>query len=294
MNQGYIYALLAYGLWGIAPVYFKALVHIGPVEIVANRVFWSVILILVMITVLQKWQRVRTVIRQPRHLFTLALTTLLIATNWLIFVYAIANNRMLEASLGYYINPLVSLFLGYVILQERHSKVKWIAVVLAFVGVNIQVISLGYLPWISLVLAVSFALYGLLHKQTPTDSLTSLFLETSFLMPLAALYIFGFIDRNIESFDRPSSDLILLILAGPITTAPLLFFSGAAKRLPLSLLGFFQYIAPSIMFLLAVFVYKEPFSMERLVTFIFIWAALFLFTWDSIKNRKILQHKELT
>lgn len=286
MNKGYLYALLAYGLWGIAPVYFKALTHIGPVEIVANRVFWSVILIFFMISILAKWQRVTAVFRQPRHLFTLALTTLLIATNWLIFVYSIANNRMLEASLGYYINPLVSLFLGYVILKERHSKVKWLAVALAFIGVSIQVISLGYLPWISLVLAVSFGLYGLLHKQTPTDSLTSLFLETSFLLPLALIYITGFIDSEIESFSRSSQDMILLMLAGPITSAPLLFFSGAAKRLPLSLLGFFQYIAPSLMFLLAVFVYKEPFSTERLTTFIFIWTALFLFTWDSLKRRR--------
>ena len=291
MNKGYLYALCAYGLWGIAPVYFKALTHIGPLEIVANRIFWSVILIFFMITLLAKWQRVVTVFRQPRHLITLLFTTLLIATNWLIFIYAIAQNRMLEASLGYYINPLVSLFLGYMILKERHSPMKWLAVVLAFFGVAIQLFSLGYLPWISLVLAVSFALYGLLHKQTPTDSLTSLFLETSFLLPLSLIYIVGFIDSDVDTFHRPANDLLLLMLAGPITSAPLLFFSGAAKRLPLSLLGFFQYIAPSLMFVLAVFVYKEPFSMERLVTFIFIWLALILFTWDSVSKRKPLMHE---
>lgn len=286
MNQGYIYALLAYGLWGFAPIYFKQLTHIGPIEIVANRIFWSVILIFFMITALSKWSKVRAVFQTPRHLFTLLLTTLLIGSNWLLFVYSVTNNRMLEASLGYYINPLVSLFLGYVFLKERHSRVKWFAVALAFVGVCIQVFSLGYLPWISLVLAVTFALYGLLHKQTPTDSLTSLFLETGFLVPLAMLYMFGFMVDDVHTFERPSSDWLWLMLAGPITTAPLLFFSGAAKRLSLSLLGFFQYIAPSLMFLLAVFVYQEQFSSERLITFIFIWTALFIFTWESIRKRK--------
>ncbi|MEO9655650.1 EamA family transporter RarD [Marinomonas sp.] len=285
MNTGYLYALLAFGLWGLTPIYFKYLSHTPPVEMVANRVLWSVILLLILITGMAKWYRVRLLISQPKHLFTLLLTTVLIATNWLVFIWAINDGRMLETSLGYYINPLITVFLGYIFLQEKHSRVKWFAVFLAAIGVALQLFIVGYLPWVSLVLAFSFGFYGLLHKRTPTDSLTSLFLETSLLLPFAMGYLLWLSYQGEGPATRGTSDWLFLILAGPITTAPLLFFSGAAKRLPLSVIGFFQYLSPSMLFVLAIFVYGEPFDPYKLITFIFIWIALAIFSWDSLRRR---------
>ena len=285
MNTGYLYALFAFGLWGLTPIYFKYLSHIPPADMVSNRVLWSAILLFILISAMAKWHKVRLLISQPKHLFTLLLTTLLIATNWLVFIWAINDDRMLETSLGYYINPLITVFLGYIFLQEKHSRVKWFAVCLAAIGVGVQLLIVGYLPWVSLVLAFSFGFYGLLHKRTPTDSLTSLFLETSLLLPFAMGYLFWLGYQGEGPATRPTSDWLLLVLAGPITTAPLLFFSGAAKRLPLSVIGFFQYLSPSMLFVLAIFVYGEPFDPYKFITFIFIWVALAIFSWDSLRRR---------
>ncbi|GAB3481249.1 EamA family transporter RarD [Marinomonas epiphytica] len=281
MNLGYLFALGAFGLWGFTPIYFKTLGHIAPTDIVANRVLWSSLLLTLIISVIAKWEKVVVVIKQPNQLVILLFTTLLIATNWLVFIWAINNDRMLDTSLGYYINPLITLFLGYVFLKERHSPLAWLAIVLAASGVIFQLISLGYLPWISLVLAFSFGFYGLLHKRTSTDSLTSLFIETCLILPFALLYMVWLNSQGEIPAISNSDNWLLLALAGPITTAPLLFFSAAAKRLPLAQIGFFQYLSPSILFLLAVFVYQENYENEKLITFAFIWLALLLFTWDS-------------
>lgn len=285
MNTGYLYALLAFGLWGLTPIYFKYLAQVGAIDMVANRVLWSVLLLTLIISFMTKWHKVRLLISQPKHLFTLLLTTLLIASNWLVFIWAINADRMLETSLGYYINPLITVFLGYVFLQERHSRVTWLAVILASIGVLFQLLIVGYLPWVSLVLALTFGFYGLLHKRTPTDSLTSLFLETALLLPFALGYLIWLTGQGIGPATRATSEWLLLALAGPITTAPLLFFSGAAKRLPLSVIGFFQYLSPSMLFVLAIFVYDEAFDPFKLITFIFIWSALAIFSWDSLRRR---------
>ncbi|MGH1540087.1 MAG: EamA family transporter RarD [Arenicella sp.] len=291
-KTGIIYALAAFSFWGFAPIYFKAIGHINSFEIVANRVLWSVLLLAILITTIKQWPRVRLVFNNPRNLATLLITTALIGVNWSIFIWSVNNDRMLESSLGYYINPLVNVLLGFVFLGECLNRIQWLAVALAVVGVAIQVFSLGYLPWISLSLAFSFGLYGLLHKRTPTDSVTGLFIETLLLAPVSAIYMAWLFHQGTGPAVHTATDWSLLLLAGPVTTLPLLWFSSAAKRLRLTTIGFFQYIGPSIMFLLAVFVYGESLNFDKLLTFIFIWTALLIFSLNAMRESS-LRRKQL-
>lgn len=283
-RDGVIYALGAYGIWGFMVIYFKFVDHIDPFDIVANRVVWSALLLAGIITFLKQWPRVKNAISLRQNRRTLLFTTLLIAFNWLIFVWAVNGERMLEASLGYYINPLVNVLLGFVFLSERLNKAQAIAVLLAVIGVSVQIVAVGQVPWISLALAFSFGLYGLLHKRTPVDGVTALFLETIILLPVAIAYMWWLADQGLGPANRPISDWWLLMLAGPISTTPLLFFTGAAKRLRLTTMGFFQFIAPSIMFLLAILAYGEALSMAKLSTFVFIWLGLAIYTMNATQQ----------
>ncbi|ALO33332.1 chloramphenical resistance permease RarD [Colwellia sp. MT41] len=285
-RNGALSALSAYLLWGFAPIYFKLLNEIEPGEILMHRVIWSALFLLVMIVVMKKWSQLVTVFRQPKILLLLSLSASFLAVNWFLFIWAINNNHLLDASLGYYINPLFNVVLGMIFFHERLRRNQLIAVGLALTGVLVQLVALGTLPMISLALATTFAIYGLIRKKLPVNSFIGLFIESLLMLPIALIYWFFFVESSTSNMALNSSSLnFTLIMAGLVTTAPLLLFTIAAKRLTLSSLGFFQYLGPSIMFLLATFYYQETMKSAELITFIFIWAALALYTLDSLRKR---------
>ncbi|OBT05245.1 chloramphenical resistance permease RarD [Shewanella sp. UCD-FRSSP16_17] len=286
-RKGIALAICAYCLWGIAPLYFKLLSEVSALETLAHRVVWSFIFIIILMQFLGGFSRLTTLLKKPKQLLVLALTSVLIAANWLIFIWAINNDQMLDASLGYFINPLFNVLLGMVFLSERLRKLQWAAVALASIGVLIQLISFGSIPLVSLALAASFGFYGLLRKKVNIDAKTGLLVETAILLPIALGYLALTLDT--ASANMLTNDMTMnltLIAAGIVTTVPLLCFAGAAMRIPLSMLGFFQYIGPSIMFILAIFLYKEPFDIEKGITFGFIWSALVVFTTDMALQRR--------
>lgn len=282
MQLGIVYALSAYLLWGIAPIYFKYLEFIPVYEVLAHRVIWSVVFTAIVITFMGGWRKARIVLKAPKSILFLTCTSLLITVNWSIFIWAINNGRMLEASLGYFINPLINVLLGLIFLNEALSRLKWIAVSLALLGVVIQVIQVGSLPWISLVLPITFGFYGLLRKKIKIEALIGLFFETLLVLPVALYYLFFVAaGQNANMLNNSWSLNLSLMFAGIVTAMPLLFFAQAALRLKLSTLGFFQYLAPSMMFVMAVSIYGEELSLAKIITFIFIWAGIFLFACEN-------------
>ncbi|GAB6263457.1 EamA family transporter RarD [Photobacterium sp. R1] len=293
-QRGVILALAAYTMWGIAPIYFKQLQSVSPFEIISHRIIWSFFFLAALIFLGRGWGKVRQVLKQPKAVMMLLASSVVIGGNWLIFIWAVNSNYMLDASLGYFINPLLNVLLGMIFLGERLRPLQWLAVAMAAGGVVIQLVHFGSLPWVALVLAGSFGLYGLLRKKVNLDAQTGLFMETSILLPLAMGYVFFLADSPTSDWTQNSMNTnLLLMAAGIVTTLPLLCFTGAATKLKLSTLGFFQYIGPSLMFLLAVFMYGEVFSADKSLTFAFIWLALVLFSYDGItghrRNRKKAQ-----
>jgi chloramphenicol-sensitive protein RarD len=289
VKAGVLFALAAYSIWGIAPIYFKLLVDIPALEIVVHRIIWSVVVLILLVVASGQVSKVTVAIKDKKILAILLISGLLLAVNWLVFIWAVNNDRLLDASLGYYINPLVNIFLGRVFLSERFRILQQVSVVLAIVGVGVLIVSYGQVPWISLVLAASFGVYGLLRKQVGVDSLPGLLIETAMMLPFAITYWIWFAGPISNLFTNTFDTNFLLLFLGIMTTVPLLCFTAAARRIQYSTLGFFQYIGPSIMFLLAVFIYEEPLSIERLITFAFVWGGLLLFSFDSYwyykKNR---------
>jgi len=286
-HSGFINAFSAYLLWGFAPIYFKLLTEINAGEILMHRIIWSSLFLLLMVVIMKKSTLLFSTLRQPKIMANLLLSASFLAVNWFLFIWAVNNDHLLDASLGYYINPLFNVILGMVFFHERLRKYQLIAVVLAAIGVLIQLITLGSLPLISLGLASSFAIYGLLRKKMHVDSFVGLLVESLLMLPIALAYWLFFVDSSTSNMSLNASSLnFTLIMAGLVTTAPLLCFTAAAKRLNLSTLGFFQYLGPSIMFLLATFYYQEQIKSAELVTFIFIWAALALYSFDSLKKLK--------
>lgn len=279
---GGIFAASAYTLWGIAPLYFKNIDFVPALEILLHRIVWSFLLLAVILTVMKQWSSVQAVFQKPKLLAAMLGTALLLAGNWGLFIWAVNNEHMLEASLGYYINPLLNILLGMLFLGERLRKLQWAAVALALTGVLIQLAYFGSLPWVALVLASSFALYGLFRKKLAVEALSGLFVESLLLMPLALLYWWQFADSASANMLQNSFSLNLwLVAAGVVTTVPLLCFIAAARRLQLSTMGFFQYIGPSFMFIFGVFLYNEPLDPSKLVTFAFIWTALLVYSMDA-------------
>ena len=251
-------------------------------EVLCHRVFWAVLLLLAIGWWQDRLADVREVLRQPRTVRLLAASTVLIAVNWLVYIYAVVHGRMLEASLGYYINPLVNVLLGVLVLHERLQRLERVAVALAAAGMSWLAMHLGQPPWISLALAVSFGLYGLVRKVAPVGALTGLTVETLLLLPFALGTLAFKLGTQRAVFLSGDTRLdVLLLLAGPLTAFPLLCFAGAARRLPLSTLGFLQYLSPTLQFLLAVLVYGEPFRRAQAGAFAFIWAALALFAYQN-------------
>lgn len=289
-RQGIFFALAAYFMWGIAPAYFKLIQQVSADEILTHRIIWSFFFMLALITLGRNWPKVRAACQNRKRLLLLAVTALLIGGNWLLFIWAVNNHHMLEASLGYFINPLVNVLLGMLFLGERFRRMQWVAVALAFTGVLVQLWQFGSLPIIGLGLAFSFAFYGLLRKKIAIDAQTGMLIETLWLLPVAAAYLFLFADSPTSHLSaNPWSLNLLLVTAGIVTTVPLLCFTAAATRLRLSTLGFFQYLGPTLMFLLAVTFYGETVGQDKLVTFGFIWAALILFTLDALYTQRKLR-----
>ncbi|HDZ3733572.1 TPA: EamA family transporter RarD [Vibrio harveyi] len=286
-RQGVLLAIGAYTMWGIAPIYFKSIAEVSPLEILSHRVIWSFFLLAALLHFGHHWRSVRDIIKNKTKMMFLVSTAILVGANWLIFIWAVNSNHMLDASLGYYINPLINVLLGMVFLGERLRKLQWFAVVLAACGVLVQLIVFGSVPVVAIALAMSFGFYGLLRKKVSVEAQTGLFIETLVMLPAAAIYLL-FIASSPTSnmLDNPMQLNTLLIAAGVITTLPLLCFTGAATRLKLSTLGFFQYIGPSLMFLLAVLIYGEPFTSDKAITFAFIWGALVVFSFDGLRNNR--------
>lgn len=286
-RTGILLALAAYFIWGIAPAYFKLIQYVPANEILTHRVIWSFFFMIVLISLSHQWRQVRKVAAAPKKIAALALSAVLIGGNWLLFIWAVNNHHMLEASLGYFINPLVNVVLGMVFLGERFRRMQWVAVLMATCGVLIQLWTFGSLPIIALALAFSFAFYGLLRKKIAVDAQTGMLVETLWLLPVAAIWLFGIADSPTSHLDQnPWSLNLLLMAAGVVTTIPLLCFTGAATRLRLSTLGFFQYIGPTLMFLLAVLFYGEVPGMDKMVTFGFIWTALIIFVLDAFYTQR--------
>ncbi|MEO0630683.1 MAG: EamA family transporter RarD [Planctomycetota bacterium] len=287
VRTGVAYALAAYGLWGIFPVYFKWVSHVGADEILAHRIVWSVVFCALLLTWTGRWANVAAIVRSKRAWAALSVSAVLVAINWLCFIYAVVTDRILEASLGYFINPLVSIVLGMVFLGERLRRPQWFAVSLAAIAVVYLTTQEG-LPWIAITVAVTFGLYGLVRKQAKPGPLAGLFFETSLLAPIAIgymLWLWLASDRGLVFATGGWDDRGLLLLAGVITTLPLLYFAAAAKRLPLSVLGFFQYIAPTAQFAAGLF-YGEPFSIDRAIAFTLIWLGIAVFAGEAWRNSK--------
>ncbi|MCH8500646.1 MAG: EamA family transporter RarD [Aliidiomarina sp.] len=286
-RQGVLFALGAYGIWGFAPIYFKSIAFVPAMEILTHRILWAFFFLLALLVASGKIRQIALAFQSPKQLLLLAFAALLIGLNWLLFIWAVANDHILDASLGYYINPLLNVAIGMLFFSERLRRLQLWAIALAVAGVAVQIITFGSVPWIALVLASSFATYGAIRKKLPFDSLTGLFLEVILLLPLMLIYFIGFADSSASNLLENSWKLnSLLIFAGIITTVPLLFFTGAAKRIRYSTLGLFQYIAPSLMFILAVFLYNEPLSTDKLITFVMIWGALALYSFDAMRTHR--------
>lgn len=283
-KSGIFYALTAFTLWAIAPIYFKEMSFVPAQEILAHRIIWSCLIVLVLIVVLRYTKALTTVLQSPKTLVAMLVSTLLIGLNWGTFIWAVQNNQMLSASLGYYINPLISILLGVIFFKEKLDRVRKAAVVLCFCAVVFEVIQFGSLPWIALVLSITFAFYGLVRKKVAVDSFTGMAIETAIMLPFALMYLMWSTSPSANIFDNSASVNWLLFAAGPVTMVPLMCFAAAANRVSMVTLGFFQYIGPTGMFFLAVFLYDEPLSPEKLITFILIWSALAILILDSIRR----------
>ena len=283
VRGGLILGLSAYSLWGFFPVYFKAVKQVPPLEMVSHRVVWSLLFLALLMSGAGEWPAARSALANRRTLLTLACSTILIATNWLVFIHAVGANQLLQSSLGYFISPLVSVVCGYLFLGERLRRLQLVSLLLAVAGVSIQVILFGRIPWIALVLASTFGLYGLVRKTARVEAMAGLTLETIIAAPLALGYLLWLGTRGEGAFLAGSlRDDLLIPLSGVLTALPLIWFAAAARRLKLATIGFLQYITPSLHFLLAVSLYGESFTPIHLVSFLFIWTGLACYSWAAV------------
>ena len=292
MNKGLIQAVGAYTVWGISPVFWKGLSEIPAMYSLAHRMFWTFVVMAIVQTLRRSWPRFKEQNSSNRSRAIVIISSLLIGTNWLVWVWAMNVDRVVEGSLGYFINPLVSVFLGVVFLGESLRRRQWLAVSLAAIGVIWLTISVGSLPWVSLLLAGTFGLYGLskkLTEQTPINGLTSEMLVM--LLPAFVYLLVSTFNGSQTSGETNSLEVILLVASGCFTAAPLLLFANAVKEVPLSVIGLLQFLAPTAQFLLGVLVYDEPFDMMQLVGFIIIWSALIIFVTDNLNSSKSLSNR---
>ncbi len=289
-RSGVWYAILAYGLWGLLPLYWKLLQHVPSIEILAHRIFWSFVFVSILLAVFRRWQVLREVMSNKKSRLYIFFCSLLITCNWFLYIWGINNDHVIETSLGYYINPLLSIVLGVVVLKERLTFWQVISVVLAAIGVVIVTVEFGSFPWLAILLALTFAIYGLGKKMAKADSMVGLALETVIVAPVALIYL-GWIEAaGSGSFGAAGwGTTVLLMGAGVATAMPLLWFAKASNRAPLSTLGFTQYLSPSITLLLGIFLFKETFTAVHAVSFGFIWTGLLLYSASYTKFMQGLQ-----
>ncbi|PPK61118.1 EamA family transporter RarD [Malaciobacter marinus] len=284
---GLLYALSAFLFWGLTPMYYKQITMVPPFEILAHRVVFSVVVLVFLLFISKQFNTLKPIFKSLAKMKYLIFASILISINWFTFIYSISVNKIVEASLGYFITPLVTVALGFLIFQERVNKAQGIAIVLAIIAVVYQLATLGTIPIIALTLAFSFGFYGMVRKKIAISSIPGLFIETIVILPIALIYL-NFLVQNEQSvFNTLSTyDMTVLSLSGLVTVLPLLWFNAAATRMSLTALGFIQYIGPTVAFLVAVFVYDEVLNLNKLITFTLIWVALVIFSLDGLKRRK--------
>lgn len=283
MNPGIAYAALAYVIWGLFPLYFAQLASIPALEVLAHRIVWSLVFMAGVLAVKRHWAWLAQAFRQPRTLKIFAASALLLSANWLTYVWAVTHGHVVDSSLGYFITPLVNVLLGYTVLHERLRPVQWLSVGIAAAGVLWLAVQGGQFPWIALVLACTFGGYGLLRKTAPLGALEGLALETVILAVPAFAVLFIGAAQGVANFPSESSLVNLMLVGiGPVTAIPLLLFASGARRIPLSTLGLLQYLAPSIQFMLGIWLFREPFSGARMVGFCLIWLALAIYSIEGL------------
>ncbi|MGO4478781.1 EamA family transporter RarD [Massilia sp. 2TAF26] len=286
MSTGILSAALAFLCWGLFPLYFHAIGDVPPVQILAHRMLWSLLFLVIVLAVRRQWAWL-DLVRKPRVFGSFVASALLLSVNWLIYIWAVNNGHVIEASLGYFINPLVNISLGYLLLKERLRRTQWMAIGVAALGVAWLTWQAGTVPWIALALALSFGGYGLMRKTAALGALEGLSFETMVLFPLAGAYVAWLTLHGQNAFINTDSNTtrVLLMAAGPITAIPLLLFASGARQIPLSVLGLLQYLSPTLQFLLGVWIFHEAFTADRLVGFALIWLALALFAAEGLLRR---------
>lgn len=286
MNKGMWYGVGAYVLWGFFPIYWKLLHQVPALQVIGHRIGWSFVLLAIYIVVTKQWRDFRSVAFQPKTIAIYSIAAVLLSINWLIYVWGVNAGFIVETSLGYFINPLFSVLLGVVFLRERLRPMQWIPVGLAVIGVIYLTFVYGRLPWIALSLAFSFGFYGFVKKLSPLGSLYGLTLETGIVFPIALIYLVVVGLNGSGAYLQTGTFVdVLLIGAGVVTTIPLLMFASAAKQIPLTIVGLLQYIAPTLQFLIGVFIYKEAFDLAHFIGFAIVWTALIIFAIESYLNR---------
>jgi chloramphenicol-sensitive protein RarD len=286
-TKGTISIVTAFFLWGIFPVYWKALQHVSSTQILAHRVVWSLVFVLVLLSIQRRWNEAKSVMSLYHNVPIFLVTSFLLGGNWLIYIWAVNSNQIVEASLGYFINPLVNVCLGMVFLRERLYRSQIISVVLAFAGVFLLTLQYGRLPWIALVLAVTFGIYGLLRKTAKAESMVGLLLDTGFLAPIFLVYLIFLAAHGsgaLVSINLRTD--VLLIGAGVVTAVPLLLFAYGARRIRYSTVGFLQYIAPTGQLLIGVFLYREQFTRAHAIAFGLVWVALLVYSTSTFMTYK--------
>ncbi|MCE8019124.1 EamA family transporter RarD [Halomonas sp. MCCC 1A11036] len=284
-TRGVGFGLVAYIMWGCFPLFFALFEGVPAFEVLIHRIIWSCLFLVGLVTLLKRWGPIRKALGEPRRLGRVLGCALLIAINWGLYIYAVESRQVFQASLGYFLTPLVNVALGMLVLREAMAGLQRVAVVLAGIAIAIQLILLGELPWISLTLALSFGTYGLLRKQVPLDGLSGLFVETLLLLPLGLTALAWLSANELSHFLTEPRITLLLIASGIITALPLLAFAGAARRLRLATLGFLMYLNPTIQFFIALLVFRESLALVQLATFLLIWASLALYSWSAWNGR---------
>jgi chloramphenicol-sensitive protein RarD len=283
---GFVFALLAYASWGLLPLYWKPFTTVSPLEVVSHRVIWSLLLLALLVVLFRQVDEMRAVLRSGKRLAVLCLTASLLSVNWGLFIYGVVSGQVVQTSLGYFLNPLVSILLAFLFLKERLNLVQLLAVFLAACGVAHFGWRLGQLPWIALALALTFGLYGLLRKIVAVTPLVGLLVETALMTPPALAIIWSLSSQGRAGFGNSANLTLLFLGAGVVTTLPLLWFNSATKLLRLSTMGFLQYLAPTLQLLVGVVVFKEPFSSREVISFVLIWTAIAIYLYSLLRSRQ--------
>ncbi|NND81830.1 MAG: EamA family transporter RarD [Gammaproteobacteria bacterium] len=285
-NLGFVYAICAYFLWGMAPLYWKALSDVPSMEIVAHRMVWSCVFALMIVLLSRHWSQLTALIRQPRVVARLVLASILVSVNWAIYIWAVNSGNIVQSAMGYFINPLINVFFGFLFFQERLNRMQMVAIGCAAAGVMWLIASHGELPWIALSLAVTFALYGVVKKTIRVPAVHGMAVETTFVF-LPALGYLLYVDSQGSSWFAESVPITaMLIIGGAFTLAPLLFFAAAAKRISLTALGMTQYLGPSLQLIIGVWIFNEPFASDQQITFALIWLGLLIYTLDQWQSQR--------